>query len=116
MGIEQTILKFCIEKGLLLDKEVLEMFNDVGDTETIKILLETIGKRSSQKFITKKFFIENKNLDLVFSGIPFENQKYVEKLKIKLGLNIEILKEYELTHEVDNKIKNIEMLNKFLMI
>lgn len=100
--MEQKILKFCIERGFLLDKELLDAFNEIEDTEIVKILIEKIYQITQKRIITKNFF-NDKNAELIFSNIPEENRKYVEKLKIKLGLNIEISKELSFEEEIDFK-------------
>ena len=53
--IEQKILKFCIEKGFLLDKELLDVFSEIEDTEIVKLIIENIYNASNQRIITKNF-------------------------------------------------------------
>ena len=91
----QEILKFCLEKGFLLDNEVLSMLNETLDMESAKLIIERIKDSTNQKIITKNLF--NQNRDKVFqilSTLPKENQQNLEKLRIKLGLSIEIEKEF----------------------
>jgi DNA polymerase II small subunit len=90
----QEILKFCLERGFLLDKEVLSMFSETNDEESVKLIIERIRDSTNQKIITKSLF--NQNKDKVFqilSTLPRENQQQLEGLKIKLGLSIEISRE-----------------------
>jgi len=90
----REILKFCLEKGLLLDKEVLNLFNETGDFESVKLIIERIRSYTREKIITKNVFNENKEqVNRFFLTLPKENQKRLEKLKIKLGLSIEISKQ-----------------------
>ena len=90
----KEILKFCIEKGLLLDEEVLNLFGDT-DLNSAKIILETLKNQTQKKIITKKLFIENKEgVSRILSNIPSSDQGNLEKLKIKLGINIQISKEF----------------------
>ena len=94
------ILKFFREKGFLLDRDVLNIFSEDFDMESVKIILETLYKKTHTKVITKNLFNENKvKVDEAFLNLPRENQKKLEKLKIKLGLNIEISKVSELINE-----------------
>ncbi|VVB82236.1 DNA polymerase II small subunit [uncultured archaeon] len=91
----QEILRFCLEKGFLLDNDVLTMLNETSDMESAKLIIERIKDSTNQKIITKSLF--NQNRDKVFqilSTLPKENQQNLEKLKIKLGLSIEISKEF----------------------
>lgn len=87
------ILKFCIEKGLLLDKEVLNAFSEISDINTAKLMIERIKQSTSQRIITKEVFNNKDNVSEVFFDLPEKNKENIEKLKIKLGLNIEISKE-----------------------
>jgi len=36
----KEILKFCLENGLLVDEEVLKLFEGVSDTESVKLIIE----------------------------------------------------------------------------
>ena len=92
--MNKEILEFCLGKGILLDKEVLSLFNEISDMESLKLIIEKIKSNTSQKIITKEIF--NKNREQVsrfFLELPKEKQKKLEKLKIKLGLSIEISRE-----------------------
>ena len=89
--MKKEILEFCLRKGILLDMEVLNLFSEISDVESLKLIIEKIKSNTSQKIITREIF--NKNREQVrgfFSELPKENQKNLEKLKIKLGLSIEI--------------------------
>ena len=92
----QKILKFCLEKGILLDSEVLGLFSEVNDLESVKLVIEKIKNHTHQRIITKNIFGENKDqVNQLFLTLPKKNQKKFEKLKIKLGLSIEISREQE---------------------
>ncbi len=111
----QEILKFCLEKGLLLDKEVLNLFSETSDLESLKLIIEKIKIHTQQKIITKNVFYENKDkVNQFFLTLPEENQKKLEKLKIKLGLSIEISREQDVSHppfEVGQK-EDLTKVNK----
>ncbi len=99
----QEILKFCLERGFLLDKEVLALFDETNDVEAVKIIIEKIKDSTNQRIITKNLFNQNKDkVFQIFSMLPKENQQQLEKLKIKLGLSIEISKEFS-TSKVEEK-------------
>ncbi len=106
----EEILKFCVEKGLLLDREVLELFSEEGDIENVKLVIEKIKNQTQKKIITRNLFYENKDkLNLFFSSLPIERQ---ENLKIKLGLSIEISKKIDIKNnlkEEDSKVRIISM-------
>ena len=90
----KEILKFFIEQGLLVDKELLKLFSDEKDLETVKLIVEKLKNHTHQKIITKEVFEKNKEqVGVLLSSLPKENQEKLESLKIKLGLSIEISKE-----------------------
>jgi len=90
----KEILRYCIEKGLLLDPEVLNLFSETADEDSVKLIIEKIGNYTHKKIITRELFEKNKEqVSEFFLELPKENQKKLERLKIKLGLQIEISKE-----------------------
>lgn len=90
----RELIRFCLEKGFLLDKDVLLLLSEATDVESAKLIVERIKNQTGSKIITKNVFYSDKeNVDRFFSELPEENQKKLEKLKIKLGLSIEISKE-----------------------
>ncbi len=89
--MHKQILKYCLDRGLLVDKDVLELFDEESDFESVKIIIEKIKTKTNQNIITKNLFYNNREkVNQVFSEFPEEKQKNLEKLKIKLGLSIEI--------------------------
>ncbi|MFH1326566.1 MAG: metallophosphoesterase [archaeon] len=114
----KEILRFCLEKGLLLDKEVLGLFSEEGDIDSVKLIIEKLRNHTQKKLITKDLFYENKDqVNMFFSSLPKENQEKLEGLKIKLGLSIEISKEVmfpvkkEFKREVVEDIPGVKILS-----
>jgi len=110
--MNKEILEFCLGKGILLDSEVLNLFNEINDVESLKLIIENIKRNTCQKIITKEIF--NKNREQVsqfFLGLPEENQKNLEKLKIKLGLSIEISREQEIINKKESVFELITPKN-----
>ncbi|MFQ5531506.1 MAG: metallophosphoesterase [Candidatus Nanoarchaeia archaeon] len=108
----KELLKFCLEKGLLLDKEVLTLLNEVSDVESAKLVIEKIRNETGKKILTKSVFYDNKDkTNKFFLDLPAENQKKLEKLKIKLGLSIEISKE---SQNIKTQIKTPKEKHLFL--
>ncbi|MBU1136537.1 MAG: metallophosphoesterase [Nanoarchaeota archaeon] len=85
--VTQEILKFCLEKGILLDKETGNFLSCFDDDSARKI----IDKISSfnEKIITKSFITENAEKLEVLIG----DKTLTEKLKINLGITFEISRE-----------------------
>jgi len=102
----QEILQFCLKKGILLDKDILNLFKEVEDVETVKLVIEKVGQYTHKKVITKNLFNENKEkVNEIFLDLPEERQKKIENLKIKLGLSIEISKEIEVQKDKDRALR-----------
>ncbi|MBT3405169.1 hypothetical protein HN832_01340 [archaeon] len=97
------IVQFCLEKGLLLDKELLNLFSENSDLESIKLIINKFKHFTNKRVITKNIFTENKDsINNLLSGLSQENQKKLEKLKIKLGLTIKISREENFVAEPVN--------------
>lgn len=90
----KEILKFCIDKGLLIEPEALKLFSEANDVDSVKMILDQIKSHTQKRIITKTLFEQNKEqVNEFFLALPEENQRSLEKVKIKLGLEIEISKE-----------------------
>ena len=87
----KEILGFCMQKGLLIDKELLNLFSVTTDVESTKLIIEKIKEHSNSRIITKSIFIQHKDsMDKFFSQMPESQKADIQNLKIKLGLSIEI--------------------------
>lgn len=108
MALETNeIVKYCLEKGILLDKDILNMFSEAFDIETSKIVIESIQRQIQKRIITKKIFDENPvEMDRILLNLPEEKKKRVEKLKIQLGLSINISK--EISTEIEQKQETLD--------
>jgi DNA polymerase II small subunit len=83
------------------------MFNETGDVEAVKMIIDRIKDSTHQTIITKNLFSQNKDkVFQIFSSLPKENQQKLEKLRIKLGLSIEISKEFSQKEERQEKISS----------
>lgn len=89
---QKEILNFCLQKGILLDKDVLNLFSESTDFDSIKLMIENIQGSTHKKIITKNVFVESIG-QLLTPDLPENSQKSLEKLKIRLGLELEISKE-----------------------
>lgn len=107
--MRSEILKFCMEKGLLLDKDVCEILSSLEDEEA-KEVIDRISHLKA-KIITKSFFYENANK--LKEIIPQGNRVF-EKLKINLDLSIEISREIKLEKEERTENKSIKVLSSVI--
>jgi len=62
----KQILKFCLEQGLLVDKDVLNLFSESKDFESLKLIIEKIKNQTHQKIINKELFNQNKEKVIQF--------------------------------------------------
>ncbi len=88
----KEILKLCLERGCLLDREVFEVFNGIDRS----IVEEIISKVSSSgtRLITKSSLTQN--VSKIQELLAEEKKEKVEKLFVKLGLTLEISKTLEI--------------------
>jgi len=88
---EKEILGFCMQNGLLIDKEALNLFSETTDIDSAKMIIEKIKEHTNMRIITKNIFIQHRDtIDKFFSKIPDNQKESIQNLKIKLGLSIEI--------------------------
>lgn len=102
--MNQEMLKFCMQKGILLDRQILISLDVLNDINIAKNLIDRIDFQYKQKIITKSFF--NQNLDKVYEIINNYNgtsKKAVEEFFINLGVDIN----YKL---VEKESKTIEVV------
>jgi len=101
--MNEEILKTIRERGLLLEKEIYELVENFGSPAMGKEFLENLEKVSGQKFITKN--ILNKNYEYVrgaISDMPGD-KNVLEKVFVKLGLSVEVIKEKIVEQPVENR-------------
>jgi DNA polymerase II small subunit len=83
-----------MKKGFLLDREMLDFFDQLGDKQLADRILEKIKQTSSQRLITKSMVNKNINeIKGVFSSLGEDKKKIVERFFINLNLSVEVRKE-----------------------
>ena len=108
----KEILKFCVEKGFLVDSDLLELFNETSDVESVKLIIERAKTYTHQNILTKNLFERNREqLNKFFLDLPEENKKNLEGLRIKLGLSIEISKVGNFDEDIKTEIKLLSDIN-----
>lgn len=78
------ILKLCIEKGMLLDRETYSILSEF-DENTARNIIDKISSLK-EKVITKSFL--SNNVEKISQLVS--DQKFIEKIKINLGVTLEI--------------------------
>ncbi len=110
----REILNFCSKKGLLLDKDILNVFYEI-DTNTAKEIIETLRIQTNSKILTKKVIENNKEkiqriLDTFADNFNIEN---IEKIKLKLGLSLEISKKPEIKKQ-ENYEPTVKVVENYI--
>ena len=98
------ILKLVREKGILLEKEVLEVLDGIGNPIIAQGFLEKLVQISGQKMITKSILTQNIGyVNQVVQALSGAEKGSVENVFIKLGINLEITRE-KVSNIIDSSI------------
>jgi DNA polymerase II small subunit len=92
--MSQDILKIFIEKGFLLDNEMLNFLQELSDEEVAYEIIDKISIVSKKKVITKE--LVNDNLDKIkpiFLNLNKEKKKIIEKYFVNISISFEVKKE-----------------------
>jgi len=92
--MDEDILKTIRDRGLLLERDVFDLLNEIKDKSVVKELLEGLERFSGQKIITKSTL--NKNFEFVkgfVNKLSDGSKESIERYIVKLGLSLEITKE-----------------------
>lgn len=115
-----NISKIFIEKGFLLDREMLDFLNQLGDKEIANEVLNKIAVVSQKKVITKSLVNENieKIKPLLFE-LDNEKKKLVDKYFVNVQISVEVKKERSIEDKdgkkYDNKNDNVKDLNRNIL-
>jgi hypothetical protein len=91
--MNKDILKYCLSRGLLLDKEILEFLSQIEENLAEKIV-ERINSICNERVITKSCLTKNQSrMQEAFSDMETGNKRVVEKFFVNLGFQIEVRKE-----------------------
>ncbi|MFA5856626.1 MAG: metallophosphoesterase [Candidatus Pacearchaeota archaeon] len=92
--MEQNILKLFIEKGFLLDREMLDFFNELKDEDFANEIINKIAVISKQKLITKNLVNQNiEKIKPILFDLDIEKKQLVEKFFINISISLELKKE-----------------------
>ncbi len=104
--MKEEILKLIRERGLLLEKEILDLLEGFRDSGLAKEFLINIERISGQKFISLNLLNNNVEfVNRVVQNLPGEEKILVENTFVKLGLSLEVRKEREIVDSVKNERK-----------
>lgn len=98
--MKKEILEAIKDKGILLEKEIFDVLDEIDDTNLAVGFLGHLEKVAGQKIITKSLL--NKNYEYVrniVGGLDGEAKNSVERVFVKLGVSLEIHREKENSEE-----------------
>ena len=105
----KNILKIFLEKGFLLDKEMLDFLSELKDEEIANEIINKIAIISKQKLITKNLVNQNiEKLRPIFFDLDSEKKKLIERFFVNVSISVEVHKEtiYEPIVEDKKEMKN----------
>src|SRR3989344_2545739 len=92
--MSQNILKLFIEKGFLLDQEMFNFLNELGNEEIANEIIDKIASISKKKLITKTLVNENlEKIKPILFELNNEKKKLVEKFFVNISILVEVKKE-----------------------
>ena len=100
----KSILKIFLEKGFLLDKEMLDFLSELKDEEIANEIINKIAIISKQKLITKNLVNQNiEKLRPIFFDLDNEKKKLIERFFVNVSISVEVHKETIYEPVVENK-------------
>src|SRR3989339_480374 len=109
--MNQEIIKFCLGKGILLEREILNALNESNDIENLKIFLEKIKLLTKQKVINKSLFENNKTFLKDYSQtLSEDSKKNFENLINNLGIFFQ--NEMKNILQDNSELNNLVSINK----
>jgi DNA polymerase II small subunit len=112
----KDIYKLFLEKGFLLDKDMLEFFKELENEEIAKDIINKIAIVSKKKIITKNLITENfEKIKPVLFELDSEKQKLIEKYFINIKISVELKKEISIDNDITKKSANFKILSSPLI-
>ncbi|MBT4165839.1 hypothetical protein HOE04_02260 [archaeon] len=101
--MSQNILKLFLEKGFLLDKDMLDFLRDLDDESVANEIINKIAVVSQKKLITRSLVGENiEKIQPFLFQLGDDKKKLVEKYFVNLSINVEVRKESEVVGDVSS--------------
>ncbi len=103
----KNILRLFLEKGFLLDKEMLDFLSELKDEEIANEIINKIAIISKQKLITKNLVNQNiEKIKPIFFELDSEKKKLVERFFVNVSISVEVKKEIVYEPNIDEKKEN----------
>jgi len=112
----QNIIKLFIEKGFLLDGEMLDFFKELKDEDVAKEIINKIAVISQRKLITKNLINENiEKIKPIISGLDVEKKKVIEKFFVNVFISVEVKKETTISEPKKEENLGVKVLSSPLI-
>ena len=104
--MESNTLKLFLEKGFLLDKEMLDFLNELDDSEVANEILDKIAVVSRKKIITKSLVGDNiDKIKPILFELDGEKKKLVDKYFVNVSISVEVKKERSIEDNAEKVTK-----------
>ncbi|MBT4376767.1 hypothetical protein HOD29_05315 [archaeon] len=104
--MQEEILRFCSEKNVLLERDLLILFSEIDNLEAIKSLINQIEVVMSKKFINKNLIENNKDkINHILDKISISHNLDLNKIKQKIGIREFEEKKEEIIINDESKVK-----------
>tara|TARA_Y100000034_G_scaffold28162_1_gene33838 strand:- start:3063 stop:4691 length:1629 start_codon:yes stop_codon:yes gene_type:complete len=92
--MKDNILKLFIERGFLLDSDMLNFLNELEDENVANEIIDKIAIASQQKVITKGLVDKNiEKIKPILGELGTEKKKLVQKYFVNVSVSVEVKKE-----------------------
>jgi DNA polymerase II small subunit len=109
-NMSENILNLFIEKGFILDKEVLNFLSELNDEEITNEILNKIAIFSDKRIITKNLIDNNiEKIKPALFDLKEEKKKLVNKYFVNISISLEVKKEISINTDenINKKISNL---------
>jgi DNA polymerase II small subunit len=106
------ILKLFIEKGFLLDNDMVNFLGELKDENVANEIIDKIAVVSKQKLITKNLVNENiEKIKPILFELEKEKKKLVEKYFVNVSVSVEVKKEMSIELEKNKEMEEGKVNN-----
>ncbi len=102
--MKQNIIKLFLEKGFLLDREMLDFLDELGNEEIAQEIVSKIAIASRKKIITKNLISENiEKIKPLFFQLDIDKKKIVENFFVNISISVEVKRETRIEDKTETR-------------
>jgi len=92
--MNNTLAQTLKTKGLLLEKDIYDLVNEIGNTDSILRFIDTIVETLGQKMITKQVLTQHVNIiQKIVGRYDAADKQTMDTFLVKLGITVEVTRE-----------------------